>query len=362
MSSVLKKITAEDTLRVVSAVLVTVAIGLVFSASLTQHKMSDPQPSFSVISRKKQKELGPFSARVKTGLYVKNFSTFDVVNNEFVVDAVVWFEFNPAEVMIETIEKFSFLDGKIQYKSSPDIRLIEDRIFAKYEVVVVIKSNLRFHHFPFDSHRLPLIITNNYVTTSEMTLITGDASFVISPTVSLPSWSIDDTTTDYGYSTARLDQVDDKKQIAYPQALFLISFSNIGIKDALIIFIPILFSILLGLFLLLIPYGTLGSNEVILSLSTVAITALLAYRFVIQNMMPTVGYLTTTDSVYTFGLLVTFILFFFRVIGTVLLRFKAITTRQDEIVVLRRYNTASMYVFGVLAMTTVIFLYVVLLL
>lgn len=360
-TSFFKKITAEDTLRVVSAIVVTIAIGLVFAASLSRHIMSDPRPTLSIISREKQKELGPFSARIKTGLYVKNFSLFDVINSEFVADVVVWFEFNPAEVMLETVEKFSFLDGKIQYKSSPDIRLIEDRIFVKYDVVVSIKSNLRFYHFPYDSHRLPLIVTNNYVTTSEMTLITEDASFGIAPTISLPSWSIDDTTTDFGYSMARLDKVDDKKQIAYPQALFLISFSSIGIKDALIIFIPILFSILLALFLLLIPYGAMGSNEVILSLTIVAITVLLAYRFVIQNIMPTVGYLTTTDSVYTYALFATFVPFIFRLIGTVMLRFKAIKTKQDEAIILRRYNTASMYVFAFLALTTIVFLYIVLL-
>ena len=52
------------------------------------------------------------------------------------------------------------------------------------------------------------------------------------------------------------------------------------------------------------------------SLAITAITALLGYRFVIERMMPQVGYFTTTDTIYTFLLVFAFFCFLYQLIIT----------------------------------------------
>lgn len=238
----------------------TFVILLIFAGSFYNYKTADTTPEFSLLTRKEQRELGPFSTKVRAGLYVKEFPKFDVINNNFIMDAVVWFEYDPTSLTLENIGKFSFLDGSIKKKSEPDVKMIKDRVFVKYEVIVEIRSDLSFKYYPYDYHILPIFLTNNYISTSGMVFITADENFNIDRSLKLSNWAIDDITTDYGYRRASFDKIDENKHLEYPLALFTLTFSSMGIKDALIIFIPILFSILLGLFSLFIPlvYGELN--------------------------------------------------------------------------------------------------------
>ena len=85
----------------------------------------------------------------KTGLFIKSFPVFDAIKNSFMVDSVVWFEFNGDEVMLETIDKFSFDNGKIMSKSPPDIKVVNGKIFAKYNVTKV-NQDLPIEFLNFD--------------------------------------------------------------------------------------------------------------------------------------------------------------------------------------------------------------------
>ncbi|MCK4265154.1 hypothetical protein KAW80_02225 [Candidatus Babeliales bacterium] len=347
-------------LIVISTAIIT---GIFFLSIESNYKTKDVVPEFSALTRTEQKKLGPFFAKVKVGLYIKDFSRFDVINNDFVMDAVVWFEFNPAEVSLSQIEKFSFLDGEIKYKSKPDIKITDSRVFAKYEVIVGFNSDLRFHYYPYGYHRLPIIVTNNYIPTSGMVFITSDASFTVDKRMALSNWVIDDYTTDYGFRVTKFEQVDEKKHLAYPLAIFVVDFSNIGVKNALIIFIPILFSILLGLFSLLVPlvYGIY--NWVGITFATAAITSILGYRFVIQNMMPKVGYTTITDAVYTLTLAIVFVPFVLQVIISFMVSVKHKKIPEEVAFGLARWlNVLMSMAFIILTLITIIFLYKIMIL
>ena len=87
-----------------------------------------------------RKRIRNFASVVRTGMYIKNFEVFDVSHDRFIVGAVVWFEFNTDEVMPETIEKFSFVNGKILDKSPGDVRVQGTRMFIKYDVRIEVKS------------------------------------------------------------------------------------------------------------------------------------------------------------------------------------------------------------------------------
>lgn len=52
------------------------------------------------------------------------------------------------------------------------------------------------------------------------------------------------------------------------------------------------------------------------SLAVTAVTALLGYRFVIEQMMPQVGYLTVTDMIYILLLLISLACFIFQLLMT----------------------------------------------
>lgn len=97
---------------------------LLFKVALSSFRADDPIPDVETIGFEMRKQFKEFSAKVRAGLYIKNFPKLDFNKNEFVVDAMLWFEFQKDQLRLSTLEKFSFDNGKILEKSSPKIKKI----------------------------------------------------------------------------------------------------------------------------------------------------------------------------------------------------------------------------------------------
>jgi hypothetical protein len=298
-----------------AVILLIVTIGLLasFWITLTKKNMTDTIPQLNPINTKVIKEFGPFTVNVKTGMFIKNFPVFDVIKNNFTIDSIIWFEFNSDEIPLETVEKFSFDNDAILYKSPPDIKVVENRIFAKFNVIFNVKTSLNFHKFPFEDHKISLVLSNNFVTPSEMYFTTDSNSFQITPDIIPTSWKLKDLNVDSGYLNLDLDKKDKEKRVAAPKTLFTIDIQKNGIRKILIIFIPLFASTYLSLFSFVMNMANVVGK---FSLAITALTALIGYRFVIEQMMPQVGYLTTTDILYVLLLIISLICFIFQLLIT----------------------------------------------
>ena len=283
-----------------------VMLALFFIIAFSRSYITDPASSIKQIEYTKAKEFGRFQARVSTGIHVENFSFFDMIGNRFIVDLIVWFEFNNDEVMLDTISKFSFENGKIIKKSPPDIKLSNGKTFAKYRVRVELNANLNYHNFPMENHRFPIAIANGFFTPQEIIFVVSNTAFVIDPHIFIANWKVGRLITDYGYYESALDQVDSTKKVLEPVAIFTIEFIKRGIRKAFIIFIPIFIAFFLALFSFLMLLNNVGGRA---RLAVYSISALLGYRFVIETVMPKVGYFTTTDHVYNILLSLAFVVF-----------------------------------------------------
>ncbi len=286
--------------------LIIIYLPIIFQIVLKRFNTTDNVPQLKAINTEVLKKLGPFTVRVKIGMFIKNFPIFDVNKNTFLVDSVIWFEFNSDEIALDTIEKFSVDNGKITYKSPPDIKIDENKVFAKYNVLFELKTDLTFYKFPFEDHRLPIVISNDFVTPDEMFYTTDASSFRILPNIAPAGWKFSDTSVDTGFLPLEFDQQDMSKKTENPKALFVLNFIKASSRKSLIIFMP-LFS---AVFLSMLAFVMNAANVVgKFSLAITAVTALLGYRFVIEQMMPQVGYFTTTDAIYLFLLIFSFINF-----------------------------------------------------
>ncbi len=292
---------------------VTLILIASFWLTLKKTNMTDTIPQLNPINTKVIKDFGPFTVNVKTGMFIKNFPSFDVIKNDFTIDAIIWFEFNADEIPLETIEKFSFDNDKILYKSSPDIKIVENKIFARFNVIYNVKTSLNFHKFPFEDHQISLVLSNNFVTPSEMYLTTDSNSFQITPNIIPKSWKFKDLNVNSGYLNLDLDKQDKSKKVIVPKTLFTLNIEKNGIRKILIIFIPLFASTYLSLFSFVMNMANVVGK---FSLSITALTALIGYRFVIEQMMPQVGYLTTTDMIYILLLLISLICFIFQLLIT----------------------------------------------
>lgn len=287
-------------------------IGL-FMFSLRTFRTEDPIPNVKNISIKMRKQFRDLATKIRAGIYIRNFSTLDFIANNFVVNALVWFEFNKNEVMLKTIDQFSFENSKILYKSAPYVTVSKDTMTVKYDVILEVKTDVSFHRFPLEDHRLSIVLTNNFINPNEIYFDDSfDAtSFIVSDRLFTSNWVINNQHSVPGYSSLYLDQHNPHHKIRSPKIVFTIDFAKAGVNKILLIFVPLFAAILLALFSFLLSFNNQAGKS---TLGLTAVTALLGYRFVIQQMSPPVGYFTLTDKMFLFFLFFAFCIFIFHML------------------------------------------------
>ncbi|NDD54731.1 hypothetical protein EBZ39_12850, partial [bacterium] len=210
------------------------------------------------------------------------------------------------EINTETVERFSFDNGKVLYKSPPDLKVMGSNVFVRYNVTFELKTDLQFHRFPFEDHRLPIMLSNEFVTPDEMIFIVDGSSFQVQSKTAPAGWRFQDLSVDAGIQPLQLDNQDAGKKAETPKALFIANFIKASARRALVIFLPLFSMAFLGLLAFVMnTANTVG--KVTLAMS--ALTGLLGYRFVIEQMLPQVGYFTTTDNIYLLLLVFAFLNF-----------------------------------------------------
>ena len=311
----------EKILRIISSIkfktiiltIISIIFIISFYISITEFKSNDPQTKLNPILSKEGRELTTVTVNIETGLLIKNFPYFSIIENKFIVDVLLWFKFDPDEISLSTIEKFSFENGKISDKSSPDIRNIGNKVLAKYNVIIEINGNLDYHKFPIEDHSLSIILINNFVTPNEVIFNVLHTDFVISPDIFIPNWKVRNLNTSFGIDEDPLNQLDKTKTTAHPKAIFIMNLEKDGFRKAFIIFLPIF---LVFFFALLSLFLSIQSTAGRARLAASSVAALLTYRFIIEGMMPKVGYFTTADLVYGVLLTCAFITLFINIIIT----------------------------------------------
>jgi hypothetical protein len=293
--------------RVLMILLVITYLPIIFRINSYRPNITDAVPQLKALTTEELKKLGPFAVRVKVGMFIRDFPIFNIEKNNFTIDAVIWFEFNGDEITLDTLKEFSIDNGKIINRSPPDIKISENGlIFAKYNVLFELNTNLGFHHFPLENHRLSIVISNDFVTPKEMIYAVDASAFQVQNNVLPAGWDVKDLYVNAGFLPLQFDQQDAAKKTENPKALFTINLVKTSSRKALIIFIPLFSAAVLSLLSFITG---LANTFSMFTLTASAVTALLTYRFVIEQMMPTVGYSTVADTIFLFLLLFAFLVF-----------------------------------------------------
>lgn len=279
--------------QVGALIIVVILILLLSVAPFYRFVTLEPVPPIFSVTPKQVKEWGGDATEVTVGMNIINFAKFDVVNNEFVVDAIVWFEFDSALVSLETIEKFSFDKGEIVKKSISNTKVIDDKFFAQYNVTIKFSSTLAFQFFPWDDHRIYLTLTNKFVSPSEIIYQSYISGFIISEGAFVSGWKLVGKNVIAGYSESYLDENDGKKVVLNPSVLFSLDFSRSGAQHIFLILVPLFLMSFLGFFSF-----AFREPPLMFALSLGSVTAILSYNFVIQGMSPHTGYFLFSDLMF----------------------------------------------------------------
>ena len=244
---------------------------------------------------KVKEEVKRLASNVSTGLRINNFPNFSFEQNQFTMDAFVWFRFPIGTESLDTIEKFDFQHGRITYQSAPMIKLIENDVVVTYQVKVDFKAYLKFKDFPLGDHRLNIVLDNRTVTPNEMCFNCEISNFVLSKDILVTNWLPIKKIVQTGYIKSILNENDPAMETNYPAVVYTIEFENNSLRDLITLFFPMYVVFIICLLSLMI-----GINEHIARISLIATSMpiLVLFRTVIIQLSPTTGGTTKADFVY----------------------------------------------------------------
>jgi len=290
--------------QIILSIITTIIISFLFYTSFTNIQFFDPKPELHFIKPQQFKDLQVTPILVKTGLFIHNFPVFDTVHNKFAIEGILWFEFNPSLISFNTIDKFEFDKGDITYKSKPIIRMQDHIAFVKYDIEAEFTSSLDYRFFPLDDHRLYIILVNKHTTPTELIMSSEQSYFNMADKIYTGGLKLLGKNVEYGYVQARLFENTKQAMVYNPVVIFSMDFKKSGIRKLLLIVLPIILMFFMSLFPLSLDPSSHASA--ILGLSLGSVSSMLAYRYVIESLSPSVGYFTLTDYLYTFILVCVF--------------------------------------------------------
>jgi len=291
-------------LRIVSPpfqflLIIFISFAIVFMAYGPVRKFfsAEPFPQLSPITPQKVKEWRAEPTTVIVGLYIRNFPEFDFVTNQFIVDGILWFEFDPALISLEIVSKFAFDKAKIIKKSEAYTKLIDDKFFARYDIQIKFSMDLDYHFFPFDDHRMYIILINRFLPPSELMFKSDNIDFIVAKEVQISGWEIEDRVARGGYAQDYLETYSPEKIVLYPKVVFSLDFRRSGLRYILLIVLPLIIIFFTGLFSF--AFDPEKHSGMVSGLAIGGLTSLLSYRFVLERLTPNVGHFVLSDYIYT---------------------------------------------------------------
>lgn len=279
--------------QVAFILLTAVSLCAMFGYRFYFFKSRDPVVQCETISPQKFKEFGAYSNEVGVGLQIDAFETFDIVKNEIVFAGQVWFSMIPGSISLDTLEKFYFSRGEIIFKSQPYLFVEEEKLFVIYRLRVKMSTYLNLVDFPVNNHTICIQLDHPYVNPNELLFEPRLDNFTINGELKPFGWTLFDKRVKSGFLMRISENVENKNTGYYPTVLFYFDIMRYGTQYALTIFLPLI----LIFFVILFCFSVV-ENSISFSLAVGGVTTILAYRFVIANISPQVGYFMMTDYLF----------------------------------------------------------------
>jgi len=278
---------------------------------------TEPMPLVEQINPETLTEFGGFPDEVTVGLYIEQFQTLDILHNNFMFNGIIWFLLNPGVISLDSLQKFEFQRGEIVYLSKPNIQLYKKKLLVQYHARVKFTSALDYQAFPIDNHKINLVFTHPFITLSEALFESSTNNFVVKAQTEASGWKLQDQQVSYGYVTARLNEDDAEQNKYIPQVIFSMDFVRIGSRAVVSILLPLLLVFYLAMFTFSLD------PRLSITIATGSITAILAYRFVIENLSPATGYFMLADYLFFLFLTASCFVFCLNVVNAFTTRIKS---------------------------------------
>ncbi len=308
--------------QIISMILVILSFAGMFIYSKKFVRIKDPYENILPLTPQKRLDFGGRPAELQLGFLLRGFPFFDMTKGTFSVNVALYFVFDPRLMSVDRVSEFFFKRGVILSKSDPVIKISGNKLFVQYELRLKFDVSLNYEDFPFDGHRVNFVVYHPNISPGEVYYTAVRNDFLINRNIEIPGWNIVDRRVVTGFEEERLVIVDRANPIVsyHPSAVFTVDFDRLGARQIMTIFIPLLLIFFISLLSFsLNPFS--GARTTMLSLAAASITALISYRFVIENMSPSVGYLLIVDRMFLVFLILCGMVFLVTIFGARITRF-----------------------------------------
>lgn len=283
---------------------------------------------------------------VTVGLHINSFPEFSINTGQFLMDAIIWFNFEKASESIETISKFTIknsllLGSFITFKSDPIIKILDNDVLVSYHVLIKFMADLNFKKFPLEDHRINIILENKSVTAHELTFISNPDNISIAKKILVDTWKPQAKHVTTGYIKTKVNTNGEETFITYPSVAFSIDFESIGARTPIALYFPLFISFLIVLISLLLKI----SSETRLGLAASGVPALVLFRLVIESASPIVGYSTHIDKTYYLIAFLSLLILFFQAYMTLILHRHYDEKKEAPAHIISSFESASAYMF-----------------
>lgn len=309
--------------------IIAMLLGLYFllKKQIKKFKISAHTPDIFSILPKNQATIKQAPVVIKTGFFIDNFVTFNVLQNDFILDGYVWFTYNPSLIDIHVLNRFSFDRGQILFKSEPINKVLGDLGFVQYKIRLQFTAVFDFHLFPLDNHRLYITLSNPLMTPEEAIFMSDESSLRCASDFFLSEWSLAHKGIKTGYKLKLLDPQNVESAISFPAISYFFDFTQKGIRRSFVIILPIVLIYFVG-YTTLIFFGYEDFSTSI-GVSSGSFTALIAYKFVLETITPNVGYFTLADHIFNIFLAFSFVNILINIYLYLSLRFESKVLLQE---------------------------------
>lgn len=280
--------------QIIFIIISAISMSSILYYSLNQINILDEQPSIEKITPQKYKALGGFPSEIITGLHINKFEIFDIVKNQFLVECIIWFKYITGSISLKTLELFSFNRGEIIKKSAPEMYIDNQYMVVRYNIKVKFSSNLNYKNFPVNSHRIYLGLINDFLAPREVQFKGEEQLFTIDQHAVESGWKIFDKHVTTGFEKAEFDENSktiNEQDKSYPITIFSFDVKRAGARHLITIFLPLLVIFYISFFGLSVRSGTLR-------LGVMGMSAVIGYRFVIENISPNSPYFMVSDYIF----------------------------------------------------------------
>ncbi len=267
-------------------------LSISFYLRVTYFRATDKAFPYEQVTPKVLRDLGGFPERITVGLNIDQFQKFDVTKDIFELSGTLWFSMGLDAISLKTLQSFRFDRGTILFVSEPNTSISRDQIIVRYLVRVAFNAGLNYQDFPLDDHLVTLMLSNPFLEPEQVLFETSTANLVISPELEPYGWHLSTKSARTGFSSSQLTDQEEGLVFSRPVAEFTLEIERYGIRFLLAILLPIILIFSVMCFSLSTEPGQS------ISIASGGITAIIAYRFVIEQLSPQSGDLMISDNLF----------------------------------------------------------------